>query len=107
MTRLKRRTGKSFALQEVCAYIDQIKLLILQLVNKRFYLSHVAAILSPICIFTRKGLRLNSGSPSIDVFSPTSLEWEALFVRNFGEDLNNRLENFKRYSGPPTNSKIV
>ena len=95
------RIGYSYALQKVYGYLSVNKQLELQLVRIRFYSEFGPRLLHPICIFNRKGFKLMTNSPSIQVFSPSKFEWEEFFVterKKYFEDENQSW---------PTYSKIV
>ena len=78
------KISHTWGLQIVCEYLARNKLLILQLVNRRFYLNFVAAILRPLSIFTRRGLQIMRNSGCVQVFSATRLEWDQVFVHQVG-----------------------
>ena len=68
-----KRMSISCALQRVFEWIWGNKLLLWMLMNRRFYLEFLPAILHPLCVFLRRGFRLIENSASIQVFSQTSL----------------------------------
>jgi len=101
------RIRHSCALQIVYEYVAPRKLLIFQILNRRFYLKFVSAVILPICIFTRKGLKVMVNSHSIEVLS-RKLIWESISLSQSGQDLNYRRQYFKgKDRGRPTTSKIA
>ena len=68
-----KRMSYSCALQIVFEWIWRDKLLLWMLMNRRFYLKFLPAILRPLCVFLRRGFRLFQNSASIQVISQTTL----------------------------------
>ena len=96
-------------MQVVCEYTTyRTNLAVLQLVNRRFYLKFVSAVLHPICIFTRTGIKIKKDSAFIEVFSQSQFQWQPIFVKQQGEDMHQRMEFFEsKDQSFSTRSKIV
>ena len=103
------KPGFQFCLQKICGYISKKTLLHWMVMNRHFYLRIVAALLRPLCIFTRRGLQLKENSASILILSQNNLEWVPFYVREEGEDdMEARFEYFENEDQEDASwSKIV
>ena len=94
------------ALQRVCECLNAQKLLHLQLVSKRFYFTFVAFVMRGVSVFRRRGVRLYRNCGWLEVF--TQFEWQKLFVKEEGEDSQERLTFFEdKNQNSSTCSKLI
>ena len=76
----KTAAGTSYLMQVVFEYLPLAQQLDMQLVKRRWFREFGPALLAPIHLVTPKLLRLFIDAPCIEVFSPTHLAWEQVFV---------------------------
>ena len=88
----------------MCECVDHKILLLWMLISKRFYLKFIPAVFRPVCIFTRRGLKIMENSAYVQVFSATRLEWDRVRVR----EIHSAVGYFKgKRQDYPTHSKLV
>ena len=78
--RAKTAAGTSYLMQVVFEHLPLAQQLDMQLVKRRWFRAYGPAFVAPIHTDTPKLLRLFDNSACIEVFSPTQLEWHAVFV---------------------------
>ena len=101
--RIKTAAGTSYLMQVVYEHLPLAQQLDMQLVRKRWFREFGPAFLAPIHTDTPKLLRLFRNSDWIEVFSPTHLAWEQVFVCLANENLQAAPEYFKgKYQGSLT-----
>ena len=92
---VKIATGSSYLMQVVYGYLPLALQLDTQLVKRRWFHEYGLAFVGPIHTDTPKLLRLFNNSAYIEVFSPTHLVWEQVFVSTANQNLQAAREYFE------------
>ena len=85
--RAKTAAGTSYLMQVVFEHLPLAQQLITQLVKRRWFRDFGPALLAPVHTDTPKLLRLFRNYTCIEVFSPTHLAWEQVFVSTANQNL--------------------
>ena len=93
--RAKTAAGTSYLMQVVFEHLPLAQQLDMQLVKRRWFREYGPALLAPIHTDTPKLLLLLENSACIEVFSPTHLAWEQVFVSTANQNLQAAREYFK------------
>jgi hypothetical protein len=93
--RAKTAAGNSYLMQVVYEHLPLAQQIDMQLVKRRWFREYGPALLAPITTYTPKLLRLFCNSACIEVFSPTHLAWEQVFVSTANENLQAAREYFE------------
>ena len=67
-------------MQIVCEYLPWQVLLSLLLLGKRFYISFLPPVFSPLAIYTPKLIRIFANTACIEVLSQTRLSWQRIQI---------------------------
>jgi hypothetical protein len=67
-------------MQIVCAFLSYNVLLRLMFLKKRFYISFLPPVFSPLAIYTPKLIRIFANTASIEVLSQTRLSWQRIQI---------------------------
>ena len=92
-----KRLPESMCMQTVCAFLYYNVLLRLMFLKKRFYISFLPPVFSPLAIYTPKLIRIFANTASIEVLSQTRLSWQRIQIHVWPaiENSQSALDYFK------------